>query len=51
MGPLFRQGAERERQKEWVGEGNTVIIALFDDAETMLICFITKSDEAVPVGY
>lgn len=36
MGPLFRQGAER------VGEGVSVLVLLFDDAETMLICFTAE---------
>lgn len=46
MGPLFRKGAEGEWAK-----GNTVIIVLFDAAETILIGLITQSDAAVPVGY
>lgn len=40
----------RGAEAEWA-RGNTVIILLFDDAETMLICFISQSDAAVPVKY
>lgn len=36
-------------QKEWAKE--TLIILLFDKAETMLICFVPESDGAVPDGY
>lgn len=36
-------------QNEWAKE--TLIILLFDKAETMLICFVPESDGAVPDGY
>lgn len=36
-------------QNEWAKE--TLIILLFDKAETMLICFVPESDGVVPDGY
>lgn len=40
----------RGLESKWA-RGNTVIIQVFDDAETMLICFIAKSDGAEPDVY
>lgn len=45
-GPIIKAG-----DKKKVGEGNTVIMLLFDDPESTLISFNVASDAEIPAGY